>query len=53
MEAFITDVELTKILSPHSKIYKNLLLDPSNINKIIAGFFSPVNNYLPKSKDFK
>jgi len=35
------------------KIYKNLLLDPSSINEIITGFFSPVNNYLPKSKDFK
>ena len=34
-------------------IYKNLLLDPLNINKIIAGFFSTVNNYLPKSKGFK
>jgi len=30
--------------------YKNLLLDPLNINKIIARFFSPVNNYLPKSR---
>ena len=34
-------------------IYKNLLLDPLNINKIIARFFSPGNSYLPKSKDFK
>ena len=33
--------------------YKNSLLDLLNINKIIAGFFSPVNKYLPKSKDFK
>ena len=33
--------------------YKNSLLDLLNINKIIAGFFSPVNNYLPKSKGFK